>query len=612
MRAGQKKYITENADNKSPKEIAEYLGLPERKVRRFIEAHKKNRKHKNPEEKDAIPARLTNSKTILVSIALIIILGFAAYGHSFNNQFIRDDNDLVRDNQYIKSGLSKALVYFTNNIAIGGGQKWNSYRPIQMITYAIDYSMWGLNVIGYHLTNTLLHILVALAIYWFINILYGDNLLSLLTGALFVVNPLHTEAVTYISGRADSLSAMFFFLCLIFYIKGASSKRPGFYILVIPAYILAILSRENSLILPAALLLYHYTFGIKIKLKWFLPILSVALVYIFLRATILKFSLSNITYTTTLLERVPGFFVAMTDYTRLLLLPFDLHSDYGVKVFSPGDPRVIVGIFISIFLLAYVIRKRKTHDLIFFSICWFFIFLLPQSNLYPINAYMAEHWLYLPSVGFFLIMAKGLTFIYKTKKFGIFGVALMLILLTGNVYLTIKQNEYWREPISFFTRTLKYAPYDYVTYNLLGNAYEHVGRKDEAIAAYKKAIETNPNYEIPCYNLGTIYYQSGRKDEAIKLYEKAVAIKPSYADAYMNLGSAYYDTGRIPEAIAAYENAIKNNPSSVEAYYNLGVAYSKTGKKAEAIAAYEKVLEIDSTDEAARRNLRDLQYVTGK
>ncbi|MCX5680262.1 MAG: tetratricopeptide repeat protein [Candidatus Omnitrophica bacterium] len=543
---------------------------------------------------------------VLISIALIIVLGFAAYANSLNGQFIRDDNDLIRDNPYIKNGISNALVYFTKNIAIGSGQKWNSYRPIQMITYAAEYPVWTLNVIGYHLTNILLHILTALFVYWLINILYNDNLLSLIAGALFVANPLHTEAVAYISGRADSLSAVFLLLCLIFYIKSVSLKRVIFYIPAILTYILAVFSRENSLILPALLLLYHYTFRVKIKLKWFLPILGVTFIYIFLRATVLKFSLSNIVYTTTLLERIPGFFAAVTDYLKLLLLPLDLHTGYGVVVFSPAHPKVISGILISVFLLIYAFKKRKTRSPAFFSICWFFISLLPQSNLYPINAYMAEHWLYLPSIGFFLLLSEGLSSLCKTEKFKILGAAFVIILLGISLSLTIGQNKYWKDPVSFFKRTLGYTPNDYVTYNLLGNAYEHSGNVADAVKAYKKAIEVNPNYEIPRYNLGTIYYNSGRKDEAIGLYKKAIEIKPDYSQAYLNLGSAYYDTGKTEEAIAAYEKAAKNNPGCAEAYYNLGVAYSGIGKKKEAISAYEKTLEIDPSDADAQRNLQQL------
>ncbi|PIP04947.1 MAG: hypothetical protein COX52_14660, partial [Syntrophobacterales bacterium CG23_combo_of_CG06-09_8_20_14_all_48_27] len=164
------------------------------------------------------------------SAALIIILGFSIYANSMKGKFIRDDESLIRDNIYIKS-WSKVLNCFKNDIAAGGRQRWNSYRPFQMLTYMIDYSLWKLDVRGYHLINIILHILTALAIYWFINLIYGDSLLALFTSALFVINPLHVEAVSYISGRADSLSALFLLLCLIFYIKLVGRKNVMLYIL---------------------------------------------------------------------------------------------------------------------------------------------------------------------------------------------------------------------------------------------------------------------------------------------------------------------------------------------------------------------------------------------
>ncbi len=610
MKPEDKKYILENINKKSIKEISQELNIKERKIRKFLEKEKRAGKEK-PEVRAPI-----KKKTILVSVALIIILGFAVYANSFNGKFSWDDEALVKDNMYIRS-WSKIKNIFTENIGAGAGERYNFYRPIQMITYMIDYSLWKLDVRGYHLTNVLFHVLAALCIYWLVNICYDDRLLSLFTAALFVVHPIHTEAVDYISGRADSLALLFMLLCLIFYIKSLHWNKLSIYILMFVTYIFALLSKENSLIFPALLLLYHYSFKKKIKSRQFLPILSIALIYITLRFTTLKFLLSGFSCPTTLFQRIPGFFVAITDYIKLLFLPFNLHMEYGNETFSLADPRVIPGIFILLALLIYAIRKRNANSLIFFSIGWFFITLLPVSNLYPVNAYMAEHWLYVPSVGFFLILANGLKAIQKSRAGLNLSYFFVIILLVFYSSLTVRQNSYWREPLTLYERTLRYTPNSIRVLNNLSAEYHRIGRYDEAIALYKKVIDTNPGYSklYKAYNnLGVAYHDIGKLDEALAVYKKAVALKPDYADMHYNIGLVYRDMGRHEEAIASYKRAIGTNPASADAdmYNVLGISYSELARTKEAIASFKRAIEIDPTYKDPYSNLGRLYMSLGR
>ena len=164
-----------------------------------------------------------------------------------------------------------------------------------------------------------------------------------------------------------------------------------------------------------------------------------AFIYIVLRLTVLRFLLPHISRSTTLFQRIPGFFVAITNYIRLLFLPLNLHMEYGAKLFYLTNPQAIIGILILSSLLIYAFRIRNSK-LTFFSISWFFVALLPLSNLYPINAYMAEHWLYLPSIGFFLLLSQGLNYLYTNKNLKVFTAILTITLLIFYSSLTIKQN----------------------------------------------------------------------------------------------------------------------------------------------------------------------------
>ncbi len=476
----------------------------------------------------------------------------------------------------------------------------------------LDYSLWKLNVQGYHLTNILLHILVALAIFWLINVLYDDWLLSLFTSLLFIVHPIHIEAVTYISGRADPLATIFILLCFIFYLKSLRLNSKTLYVPMLLSYSLALLSRENSLILPLVLLAYHYSFKQRLKSGQFLAILIVALSYIFFRFTLLKSLLPHPGISTTIIQRLPGFFAAIADYTRLLFFPFHLHMEYGNRLFNFTHPQVILGILILLTLFIYGFKQRKNNSLIFFSISWFLITLLPSSNLYPTNAYMAEHWLYLPSVGFFLIIAKGLSYLCKTRQLKTLGIVLIISLLTFYSYLTIKQNRYWRRPITLYERTLNYVTDSPGVYSSLGLAYFDIGNHKKAIASYKKAIKLDPNFEDAYNNLGFVYNTIGRYDEAIELLKKVIRINPNYVGAYNNLGNAYYALGNKKEAINLFKRALTINPNYVKAYNNLAISYDDLGQEKQAILLFKKAIELNPDYARAYSNLGSTYYEIGK
>ncbi|MCX5687040.1 MAG: tetratricopeptide repeat protein, partial [Candidatus Omnitrophica bacterium] len=430
---------------------------------------------------------------LYLCLFLIIFVGLAVYSSSLNGQFIWDDDVLVKNNSYIKdwSNVDKLFAGGISTYFSGGGL--NFYRPLQMITYVADYSLWKLNIKGYHLTNILLHIGVALLLYFFINILFNDAFLSCLTSVFFISHPAHTEAVSYISGRSDSLSALFMILCFIFYIKALHANNMAFNVIAVLSYICAILSRETSLILPILFLLYHYVFQKKIKLKIFFLILVISFLYILFRLTILRSLLDSPAHSSAFLERLPGFFIALSNYIKILVFPCNLHMGYGAVLFDFRDIRVFFGLLILILSLVYALRVKKSSQLIFFSISWFFIALLPISNVYPINAYIAEHWLYVPSIGVFLLIANGLRCMYKQERFRYAAIFIIIGLLTLSSYFTIRQNEYWKDPVDFYNRTLKYVSGSNPLYLNLGMAYFNIGRKEEAISVYKKAIQINPN-----------------------------------------------------------------------------------------------------------------------
>jgi tetratricopeptide (TPR) repeat protein len=550
------------------------------------------------------------NRITLIAIALIIVFGFAVYGNSLKGQFILDDNAFVKNNAYIKNWANVPKL-FTQDVVAGAGNSSGSYRPVQMLSFMTDYSLWRLDAKGYHFTNIVLQILVSLMIYWFITLLFGNRILSLLTALFFVVHPVHTEVVAYIAGRADSLALLFMMLSFILYIKQLDSKNVSFFVLMIAAYVLSVLSRESSLILPLLILLYHYTFKKKIDPKLFFPILGIACFYFVLRFAALRLLPFDTFVFTKFFGSMPGTFSALTNYLRLLLLPFGLHHDYGKAFFRLLDPAVILGVVAFFSLLVYAFKKRESNKLVFFSVMWFFVALLPVVNISSLHAYMAECWLYISSIGFFLLLSKLLSDLYSKDKFRVLSITIVAVLLLFYSSVTIKQNNYWNDPVVFYKRTLKYDPDSLKARNNLAN--EYMGRKkfDEAIKLYKEAIAIDPGYEDAYVNLGNAYGVTGGYKDAISMYRKAIEIKPDDPKAWYNMANVYAFLGERNEAIRGYKKAIEFDPQYWRAYNKLGMIYKAMGRIGDSIELFQKSAEINPHDSWSYNSLGIAYNVAG-
>ncbi|MFA6356536.1 MAG: hypothetical protein WCY23_05450 [Candidatus Omnitrophota bacterium] len=400
---------------------------------------------------------MSRDKKPLLYAAGIVLLGVLAYRSSLFGKFLLDDLTLVVLNFHIRD-LSGAAQLFTENIGAGIGQEVSSgfYRPLQILSYAVDFRLWNLSYTGYHLTNLALHILTALSVYWFVKLISKNGPLSFLAGALFAVHPVNTEAVSYISGRADPLCALFVFLCLICYIKYLDRSDIKYYLLFPLCYLCALLSREGGMILLAFIPLYHYSFRRRLRLADIAPFVIVTAVYILMRSFALKSMLPHYHSPASALQRVAGSFAAFSDYIRMLFLPYNLHMEYGRKVFNFNDPQVITGLLLFGLCAYFIFSRRNSRGLTFFSAAWFIIGLIPVSNIFPLGAYMAEHWLYLPSVGFFILLSSAVACLYRIKRNA--AIALAAVALLGCTAATAKQNRYWSDPEAFYKRTLEYSP----------------------------------------------------------------------------------------------------------------------------------------------------------
>jgi len=644
MEFDHKKYILKNYPGKSVQEIAAHLGIKERKVKKFIE--RARGKHLiTPVKKPERVRKKVNKKFVVLAILIIAMLGIAVYANAINGEFLLDDDLLISDNTFVKSFVHLKSL-FKQDLGSGIGIQSNYYRPLQMLSYTIDYHFWKLDVRPYHITNIITHILMALAVCWMVVVLFENNTLALFAAMLFVVHPIHAESATYISGLGDCMVGLFTVLAFILYVKQLDTDNIWMVVLLFIVYVIALFAKENSLVLPALFVVYHIAFKKKMKAPVFISLVIMTGVYFVFRMSLFKSGTSESMTIINILQRVPGFFISMTEYVRVLLLPFGLYMGHETQIFSMTDPKAVLGCFIVLFLLIYAIMVHRKNKLVFFGIFWFFITLGPVSNLYPIAFFMADHYLYIPSIGIFLIIAAMIDSLYKNEKYRIYSVAVLAALTGFYGFLGIKQNEYWSTARHFYERTLEYNPNSPRMYSNLAKENIKIHNYDEAIRLYKKAIEINPEFVNAHYNLGAVYNQLGRYDEAIASCERAIQIDPMYTHAYniigashmnrgendaalkyfsqavsispsnvialCNLGVSYSNAGNNEEAIRVLEKAIEANPDYALAYANLGYVYSRVGRKEEAIALLKKTLSLNPGDANAVNNLGKIYYELGR
>lgn len=546
-------------------------------------------------------------------ISLTAILAIFCYSNTLKNNFVWDDLPLIENNPYIRD-FSHLKEIFTQHLFYGSRSPSNFYRPMQSLSLTVDYKIWKGRIEGFHISNILFHIFVGVSLYLLVVLISESIFIGAIVSLLFIVHPLFTSIIAYISGRADSLAAGFGFFSFIFYILfRKNTKNIGLIILSIVSFIGAMLSKEGAAIFPFVFLLYEAIFIDKKKRRFnFLtPYFIIIGIYALLRLTVLSFKTPDVITTAGLPLgiRLLTFCKVFFLYLKLLFAPLGLHMErYVEPVFSLGN---IYGFFAVsgialIFYYIYLLYKWN-KKLLLFSFSYFFITLLPVSNIVPLNALMAEHWLYIPSsLGFFMILAIFLEKLMKFKYIKQIVILILIVTLIWYSFLTIKRNRDWKDSFTFWSETVKFSPKSYKAHLELGVALAKKGLREEATKEFEKAYELNPADYKALNNLGRIYAEKGDFKKGEEYYQKSLKLNTTDGLTYNGIGNVYLMTNRFDEAIECYRKAITLNPYMASFYTNLGKALKNKGQIEEAKNAFKKALEIDANFKSAIEELKSI------
>lgn len=509
----------------------------------------------------------------------LLLVGFGLYAVNLQNPLFWDDEDWIVYNPAVHAlSWSNTKFLFTKSTLAGIGLTSNYYRPILFLTFASNYVMHGTNPLGYHLVNNLLHLGNALLAGYLVWLLFRNRLMALLAGAAFLLHPLNTEAVTYISGRGDPLHFFFMLVSLVLFARG----RTRLALLFVP---LALLSQEKAIILPFLILLVAFIQGGKIKqaLLSSLPYFGITLIYGILRLTILNFAntlnlyLAPNIYTEHISIRFFTFLHVLADYVRLLVVPLGLHMERGVPLHQSLFEWPVWGVAIlTAGLLSWTYRSYRTGKpyarVLVFGVAWFFIALLPVSGITPVSALLYEHWMYVPMLGPIVIAAWYVSHL-RRWRIPIFVALGVYAIFFGAQ--TVKRNMLWGSPIALYQDILRYEPGSARINNNLGNEYFFKERNNaKAEEYYLKAVAADDIFPQPHYNLGSILEARGDVYGAVKEYEAALEVDPKFYYALQSIIVLYAKQSNYPKAIEAIEQLKLLRPDDARILYNAAVLYN--------------------------------------
>ena len=379
---------------------------------------------------------------------LIILLGLACYSSAVNNSFVWDDKGFVVLNPAIRS-LAKIPSFFTDPKTVSEGSLARDvYRPVATLSFAVDYRLFKLNPMPYHLENILLHILNALLLYILLDAVFGSLPFSLIASLVFLTHPAQTEAVTWISGSSNVLFTFFYLASFIFYIRSQRKSRPVYLWLSLLFFTLSVFSKETAVTLPVLIGAYEYLFkkqrSMMSPIAKIAPYLTVAAFYIALRFCLMHEVGQRMMWGGGFYATLLTMSKALLYYIKVVIFPYTLCAGHVVaiahSIMEPAAFRSVIVLTVIFIACAYLIKRSKTAA---FAILWFFAALIPVMNIIPINTLLAERFLYLPIAGFGILLAWAILRVYG--RLGITAVAFVVVLLSLYSVRTYARNFDWKD-----------------------------------------------------------------------------------------------------------------------------------------------------------------------
>ncbi len=580
------------------------------------------------------------SKKAFPAGILVTFIIFVLFIPSLYNGFVFwDDGKYVYENPWIRH-IDTGFFKWAFKAVVA-----SNWHPLTLFSLALDYSAWGLNPLGYHLTNNVLHALNTFLVFVLYvrlieegfsrRVVEGANpyqrqndktnqlsqilIPAFIAALLFGIHPLRVESVSWVSERKDVLCAFFFLSALISYVSYVSSsgrRRTVFYISSLFLFTLSLLSKPMAVTLPVVLLILDlYPLKRSGRNIWMdkAPFIILALM-----ASLTAVWAQEAGGALRSIERFPlavRLFVAVNScvfYLVKTLFPFNLAPFYPypkeIVIFTPEYLGPLAA-FLFISSLSIILVRRN----ILFASVWFYyiVTLLPVIGIVQVgNQAAADRYTYIPGIGPFLLVGVflGRQFEGSKKHKAIISILLaFLVLLLG--FKTVRQIHIWRDSITFWSYEIRHYPDVSLAYFNRGETYLSLGRYREAINDFGEVIRLVPEDADAHLRRGEAFLKTGDMQSAFKDYRVAGDIlgrilkkAPSDTESYYKRGIIHRKLGENYLAVKDFDNVIRLKPRHMQAYNNRGNAYTDLGEYLTAVKDYDKAIKINRRDAISYNN----------
>jgi tetratricopeptide (TPR) repeat protein len=564
---------------------------------------------------------------------LLVALTVVVYLPAMRGDFLWDDDAYISRNPTLHSLNGLWEIWFKPGATV-------QYYPLTLTVFWVDYHLWDLQSIGYHLQNVLLHAFASVLLWQVLARLRVPG--ALLAGAIFALHPVNVMSVAWLTELKNTLSCVLAlgaiwtyvrFAGLGVYAKAAQPQEKGearsksawaYYVLSLVLFLLAMCAKTAVSFLPLTLLLVVWWQRERLRWRDVFPLIPIFVIAVamgiwtifverhFVHASGREFNLG-------FAERVLVSGRSFWFYFGKLFFPNRLGFTYERWHIDTGEWRqylyplataaVLAGLWFARGRLGRGPWVAAMHFYVSTSA------LILATVLYMMRySFVADHWQYFGCMSVIALTATGITTVGSRGPAWVKAAGLTLVfgILSALGVLTWRQCAMYTNNETLWRTTISKNPSSWIAHNNLGAALMRMGRRDEAIVHYQKALEIDPDDAEVNSNLGSAFLQTGRTAEFIAHFNRAIEMQPRDATAHANLGAALLQMGHVEEAIGHLQKALEIDPNFVEAHSNLGNAFLQTGDVNQSLAHLQRAVELDPANAAAHYNLADTSLQMGR
>ena len=532
----------------------------------------------------------------IVAVFFLSVMCVVAFSNSLENSFHFDDEHSILKNPHIRE-LGNIPSFFVDPSRFSRNVGSEMYRPLVLVSYALNYRFSEYDVGGYHLVNLVIHAGSAIAFYFLLLQLGSGISASLVAALVFASHPLTAEPVNYISSRSESLAAFFFLVALYGYIR----KKEGYPVLSYCCYGLGLLAKSTVIGLPALLFCYDHigNHGRNLRLRRLIPYAAIAVIYLLAVQGILREAVMDAPLRS-LGAQLATQLKAIVYYATLIVSPFSLSVEHQFFEASAANPFAIVWPALGVVSLVLVLtlRGKQVVTLAFFWIAWMAIVSLP-TFVVPLNVLVNERRLYLVLAGAIGLAAWLLSRLpRKTLAVRLSGMCVIPFLV-----LTVDRNNVWATEQTLWLDAQVKAPLMTRPLLNLGRLFRTAGEGEKAESVIKRVLALDPESSAAWGKLALVQMDSGRAQQAEASFRRALELQPGNLEAQINLATLLGRQDRLAEALAMYQDVLPRSANREETFNNMGTTLLRLNRFREAERAFRQALAIDDRAATVHFNL---------